>query len=82
MFPVRLDRVAGLPRRALKVIYRCGCCLLSGTAKYKVAWCKWHDMYECARCWEHAHPHATQYTWGCEDDEDPKTDPYGELTTK
>lgn len=51
------------------MIYRCGCCLISATAKYKVAWCCVHDMYECAKCWEHAHPDAEEYSWGedCEE---------------
>lgn len=47
------------------MIYRCGCCLISGTAKYKVAWCCVHDIYECRSCWEHGHPYATEDTWGC-----------------
>lgn len=52
-----------------RMIYRCGCCLLSGTAKYKVSWCCAHDMYECAGCWEHAHPDTQGYSWGecCEE---------------
>lgn len=57
------------------MIYRCGCCLLSGTARYKVAWCCVHKMYECRSCWRHAH-HNTRHLWGedCEESVDADQD--------
>lgn len=48
--------------------YRCGCCLFLATAKYKVAWCNRHDMYECEVCWEHDHDTETE-DWGADQED-------------